>query len=49
MPRILFAWFIETGEFPREGICSGNEIAQGIEAVSFCPVTGWWAKDTGNM
>jgi hypothetical protein len=49
MPRILFVLFIETGEFPREGICSGNETAQGIEAVSFCPVTGWWTKDTGNM
>jgi hypothetical protein len=26
--------------------CSGREAAQGIEAVSFCPVPECWAKDT---
>jgi hypothetical protein len=36
----------ETAEFPREGSCPGYGGAQGIEAVSFCPVIRCWAKDT---
>jgi hypothetical protein len=36
----------ETAGFLPERTCSKHETAQGIEAVSFCPVTGWRAKDT---
>jgi hypothetical protein len=41
---ILVSHINEITEFPREGTCSGGGAAQGIEAVSFCPVIGGGQK-----
>jgi hypothetical protein len=40
---------MKPGDFSARGYVPGNGIAQGIEAISFCPVMGRRAKDTGNI